>query len=107
MASRYGATTDAEEILEEMATAGLTPGPRAYHGLVFAYVKAGDAEGALDALRAAHEAGIQPIAESYTVLIHAFMQQDNVVDAELVLVSMKRAGLDARPGWLMLTQVRA
>lgn len=83
------------------------PGPRAYHGLVFAYVKAGDADGALDAVRAAHEAGIQPIAESYTVLIHAFMQQDNVVDAELVLVSMKRAGLDARPGWLMLTQVRA
>ena len=105
MAAKNGDREDAEQVILDMAAAGLNPGPRAYHGLVFTYVKASDAEAALDVLRSAYEAGIQPIAESYTVLIHAFMQQNNIEDAQLVLVSMKRAGLDIRNGWLMLTQV--
>lgn len=105
VAAKQGATADAEDVIRDMAAAGLMPGPRAYHGLVFAAVKAGDAEAALDAVRSCYEAGIQPLPESYTVLIHAFMQQDNVEDAELVLVSMVNARVDARPGWLMLTQV--
>lgn len=105
MAAKNGDTEVAEKVILDMAVAGLMPGPRAYHGLVFTYVKAEDAEAALDVLRSAYEAGVQPIAESYTVLIHAFMQQNNIEDAQLVLVSMKRAGLDVRNGWLMLTQV--
>lgn len=105
VAAKQGATADAEEVVRDMAAAGLMPGPRAYHGLVFTYVKAGDAEGALDAVRSCYEAGIQPAPESYTILIHAFMQQDNVEDAELVLESCVKAKVDARPAWLMLTQV--
>jgi len=56
-------------------------------------------------VREAYDAGIQPLPESYVVLIHAFVEQGRFEDAELTLVSMRRAGLDARPGWLMLTEV--
>lgn len=36
-----------EEALYGMALAGLDAGPRAYHGLVVAHTRAGDAEGAV------------------------------------------------------------
>ena len=48
-------------------------------------------------------AGIVPIAESYTLLIHAFMAEGDVESAESVMLSMERAGLEARPGWITLT----
>ena len=67
--------------------------------------QANDAEAALDAVREAYDAGIQPLPESYVVLIHAFVERERFDEAELVLVSMRRAGLDARQGWLMLTEV--
>ena len=39
-----------------MAAAGLQPGPRAYHALVIANVKAGDAVGALAAAQEGYKA---------------------------------------------------
>lgn len=87
----------------DMESVGLTPGPRAWHSVIFAYVKAKDAMGALDATRAAWRAGIQPLPESYTVLIHAFMEAGDTAKAIAVLESMWNAGVDARPGWAMLT----
>ena len=42
-----------------MMRVGLVPGPKAYHGLIFAYVKAGSAMGALYAIRRAHSSGVQ------------------------------------------------
>ena len=191
VAAQQGAAAEAEEVIEDMRTAGLAPGARAYHGLIFSHSKvcdgsrrnalqqrvqlgdnsalssrhrcfsllkgycprylptvcmsnaarryrapsehlrgvclsqlgfsescaatlalidvpaqAGDADAALDVVREAYDVGIQPLPESYVVLIHAFVQQDRLEDAELVLVSMRRAGLEARQGWLMLTEVR-
>jgi pentatricopeptide repeat protein len=103
IAAQRGQPEVAEDVMQEMAEAGLSPGPRAYHGLVFAYAKSRNAEGALDAIRREYSAGIQPITESYVVLIHAFVQESKVEEAEATLASMKRAGLNARPGWLMLT----
>ena len=105
VAAQAGRVSDVEWVLEEMQQAGLRPGPRAYHSLVFAYARDRDAEGALDAIRRVHGLGIQPIAESYVVLIHAFVQEGNVAAAEAVLASMKRAGLDARAGWLVLASL--
>lgn len=107
LAAKQGASAEAEQVLRDMRAAGMQPGPRAYHGLVFAYVKLGEAEAALDAMRSAAEAGVQPIPESYTLLIHAFMQQGAVEEAQLLLRSMERAyAANAKAGWLMLTQVR-
>lgn len=49
-------------------------GQRAYHGLIFAYTKAEDANGAWDASKRASDAGVLLLAESFILLIHAYMQ---------------------------------
>lgn len=43
-----------------------------------------------------------PITESYLVLIHAFVKEDNLKTAEAILASMRRAGADGRQGWLVM-----
>ena len=85
-----------------MASAGLTPGPRAVHACVVAAAAAGDADGALDAMRRAHAAGLRPLPESYVALIHAFAGVGDAAAARAVLASMARAVPDARQGWLAL-----
>ena len=39
MAAQAGAAAEAEEVIEDMRAAGLAPGPRAYHGLIFSHAK--------------------------------------------------------------------
>ena len=56
-AAQSGNTADAERTLQAMAAAGLPPGPRAWHALVFAYARAGDAEGSLKAIQNESQAG--------------------------------------------------
>ncbi len=53
-----------------MAAADMPPGPRAYHALVFAHARAGDAAGALAAIRREYAAG----AECAVVDLHTFQQ---------------------------------
>ncbi len=60
LAAKGGEADEAEMIVLEMEELGLAPGPRAYHALVYAYVKAGDPDGALDAIRRTHAAGLIP-----------------------------------------------
>lgn len=52
-AARKGASGQAQQILSHMVSSGLDLTPRAYHGLIFSYMKAGDDSGALNALHAA------------------------------------------------------
>lgn len=52
-AAQRGAVEEAEEAMESMREAGLPPGPRATHSLLYAYVKRGDAAGALEVAQAA------------------------------------------------------
>lgn len=47
--------------------------------------------------------GIQPLPQSYAILIYAFMQEGMVREAQAVYASAVRAGVDKRPAWLMLT----
>lgn len=56
-AAQSGNAASAEQTLQAMAAAGLTPGPRAWHALVFAYARAGDAEGSLRAIQSESQAG--------------------------------------------------
>ena len=39
VAAQQGAAAEAEEVIEDMRAAGLAPGPRAYHGLIFSHAK--------------------------------------------------------------------
>ncbi len=52
-----GEYTSAEGVVLEMARSGHPPGPRAYHALVFSYLKGDSVEGALDAIRREVKAG--------------------------------------------------
>lgn len=61
-----------EEALYGMALAGLDAGPRAYHGLVVAYTRAGDAEGALEALKKAFIAGAKPLPETMVAVARLY-----------------------------------
>ncbi|KAK9843477.1 hypothetical protein WJX81_004550 [Elliptochloris bilobata] len=106
-AAKAGDVEGAEAVLQEMSAAELLPGPRAYHALVVAHAKAGDADGALSAVQrgytALYDLGLQPMPETYVVLIHANVAAGEVERAEAVYSSMQRQGYDARCGWLMLT----
>eukprot|EP00955_Chlamydomonas_euryale_P032471 341595-Chlamydomonas_euryale.AAC.1 len=61
-----------------MYEAGLPPGPRALHCLIFAHVRAGGAHGggagaAMDAARRMTDAGQRLLPETYVVLIYALL----------------------------------
>jgi hypothetical protein len=56
-AANRGLPEEAEEALGQMAAAGLTPGPRAYHALAFAYIRSKQAYDALNVAKRAVEAG--------------------------------------------------
>ena len=55
-AAKAGQCGEAEGVLQEMAAAGLEPGPRAFHALVVAYAKTGDADRALEAVQRGYTA---------------------------------------------------
>lgn len=55
--AQAGQVADARTILDEMQSEGLAPGARAYHGLIYANVRAGDANGALLAIKEEYAAG--------------------------------------------------
>lgn len=58
----------------EMWDSSYATGQRAFHGLIFAYAKARSAEGAWSASKRASDAGVLLLAESFILLIHAYMQ---------------------------------
>ena len=45
-------------------------------------------------------AGVQPISESYCIVIACFVERGDMDTGRAVFNSMQRAGHDARPGWL-------
>lgn len=73
-AAERGAPQDAEAALAAMGAAGLAPGPRAWHVLALAYLKAGDADGALEAAARAGDAGAPLLPDTYGALVFGLMQ---------------------------------
>jgi len=71
--AQVGDVLGVERILEEFQFPedgkGLALGPRAYHGLVYAQIKAEDVSGALDTWRHAYISGIETLPETVTVLV--------------------------------------
>lgn len=49
--SERGDFENAENVIKQMNENNQLPGPKAYHALVFSYVKGGYAKGALNAIR--------------------------------------------------------
>ena len=65
---------EAEAVLAEMEAAGLPPGPRAYHVLIFAYTQAGAAGEAWGATMRAIRAGASLLQATFEVLIHGYVR---------------------------------
>lgn len=101
-AAMGGSVDDAEAVLAEMTRAGLPPGPRAYHALVFAFVKHRQPSGALAAIRRSWDAGITPMPETYAAVVAAHVAAGDLDTAEAVLASNRRAGVDCTKSWQQL-----
>lgn len=120
---------EAENLLNKMVEDGLELTPQAYHGLIFSCVKAGNNEEAVEVLntmietgiphdnnpiqrpltlpqsedlRATHtyRAGVQPVTESYAVVIYSSVMAEDLGAAEAVYNILCSSGADQFPGWL-------
>lgn len=60
----------AEEVVTEMQGAGMAPGPRAMHTLLFSYVKKGDSQGALEVAQRAAADGEAALPAAVTNIFH-------------------------------------
>lgn len=74
------------------------PEPITYHRLLFANVKAGDAEGALEVGKAAIQAGVGLPEESYLALVWVFADAEDISRATSVIKSMFNVGKNTRNG---------
>lgn len=101
-AALHGEYERAEEVMGEMAAAGDVPGARAYHALVYAHVRGGQAGGALDAIRRCWDAGVTPLPETYAAVVLAHVAAGDLDTAEAVLASNRRAGVDCTKSWQQL-----
>ncbi|KAG0565121.1 hypothetical protein KC19_8G166500 [Ceratodon purpureus] len=93
-----------EEALSGMALAGLDAGPRAYHGLVVAYTRAGDSEGALQALKKAFIAGAKPLPETLVAVARLFGAIGQPQRGKEILAAMEKLNYNPRVAWLTLVE---
>eukprot|EP00775_Hariotina_reticulata_P005582 gene5582-5820_t len=106
-AAADGNISAAESAVSAMTALGLPPGPRAYHILLCAYLKAKDLEGALQVTGRATEAGVQLLPESYAALIfsHLDATPPNVGVAEAVYSAMAGTDTDPQIPWAVLCRL--
>ncbi|KAJ8760440.1 hypothetical protein K2173_015107 [Erythroxylum novogranatense] len=93
------------EVMYDMIAAGLTPGPRSFHGLVAAHALAGDHEGAMQSLRRELSAGLTPLHETFIVLIRLFGSKGHAIRGFEILAAMEKLNYDIRQAWIVLVEV--
>lgn len=74
VAAQLGDTSETEAVLQQMEDAGLPPGPCAYHSLIFSYVRAGQAEAALQAVRREWNAGMATLTSALQSACHMLFE---------------------------------
>ncbi|XP_043707409.1 uncharacterized protein LOC122656810 isoform X2 [Telopea speciosissima] len=92
------------EVIYDMIAAGLTPGPRSFHGLLVSHALKGDAEGAMQALRRELSAGIRPLHETFLALIRLFGSKGHATRGLEILAAMEKLKFDIRQAWLVLVE---
>lgn len=93
-----------EEAMTGMALAGLDAGPRAYHGLVVSYARAGDSDGALQALKKACMAGAKPLPETLVAVARLFGSIGQPQRGKEILAAMEKFDYNPRVAWLILVE---
>ncbi|GKV07163.1 hypothetical protein SLEP1_g18964 [Rubroshorea leprosula] len=91
-------------VIYDMVAAGLTPGPRSFHGLVVAHALNGDVEGAMQGLRRELSAGLRPLHETLVTLIRLFGSKGHASRGLEILAAMENLNYDIRQAWLILVQ---
>lgn len=92
------------DIIYDMIVAGLTPGPRSYHGLVVANVLSGDEEAAMQSLRTELSKGLRPLHETFVALIRLFGSNGHATRGLEILAAMEKLNYDIRKAWLVLVE---
>ncbi|KAI6685083.1 hypothetical protein NL676_030996 [Syzygium grande] len=87
-----------------MVAAGLSPGPRSFHGLVVSHVLNGDAEGAMHSLRRELSAGLRPVHETFISLIRLFGSKGYSSRGMEILAAMEKLNYDIRQAWIVLVE---
>ncbi|XWS57790.1 hypothetical protein CRYUN_Cryun09bG0203500 [Craigia yunnanensis] len=97
-------TVGVSDVIYDMIAAGLTPGPRSFHGLVVAHVLNGDVEGAMQALRRELGVGVRPLHETLVSMIRLFGSKGLATKGLEVLAAMEKLNYDIRQAWIILVE---
>ncbi|XP_020540394.1 uncharacterized protein LOC105647778 isoform X2 [Jatropha curcas] len=92
------------DVIYDMVAAGLSPGPRSFHGLIVAHALNGDVEGAMQSLRRELSTGIRPLHETFIALIRLFGTKGHATRALEILSAMEKLNYDIRFAWIVLVE---
>ncbi|KAF5948184.1 hypothetical protein HYC85_014141 [Camellia sinensis] len=92
------------EVIYDMIAAGLSPGPRSFHGLIVSHVLSADDEGAMHALRRELSEGIRPLHETFVALIRLFGSKGCATRGLEILAAMEKLHFNIRQAWLVLVE---
>ncbi|KAG9138904.1 hypothetical protein Leryth_007532 [Lithospermum erythrorhizon] len=92
------------DVIYDMLAAGLSPGPRSFHGLVVSYVLKGDQIGAMHALRRELCEGLRPLHETFIALVRLFGSKGLATKGLEILAAMEKMNYDIRQAWLLLVE---
>ncbi|XP_010043321.2 uncharacterized protein LOC104432558 [Eucalyptus grandis] len=102
--ARGGDVAGVSEVIYDMIAAGLSPGPRSFHGLVVSHVLNGDVEGAMHSLRRELSAGLRPVHETFISLIRLFGSKGYSRRGMEILAAMEKLNYDIRQAWVILVE---
>ncbi|XP_015882069.1 uncharacterized protein LOC107417923 [Ziziphus jujuba] len=92
------------DVIYDMIAAGLSPGPRSFHGLIVAHALNGDSEAAMQSLRRELSAGLRPLHETFVALIRLFGSKGRTIRGLEILAAMEKLNYDIRGAWLVLIE---
>ncbi|XP_057835918.2 uncharacterized protein LOC131046250 isoform X2 [Cryptomeria japonica] len=102
--ARRGDVKGATDVMNDMISAGLTPGPHSFHGLIVAHVFAADEYGVVQLLRKEVSLGIRPLEETFVAVVRLFGSKGHDLRGQQILASMENFKFDIRRTWLVLVE---
>lgn len=92
------------DVIYDMVAAGLSPGPRSFHGLIVSHTLNGDVEGAMQSLRRELSSGLRPLHETFVAMVRLFGSQGLATRGLEILAAMEKLNFDIRYAWLVLVE---
>lgn len=102
--ARNADSAGVSQVIYDMIAAGLSPGPRSFHGLVVAHVLHRDNDGAMHALRRELSEGLRPLHETFLALVRLFGANGLATRGLEILAAMEKLNYDIRQAWLVLVE---